>query len=47
MTNKISYLHEPDFQVRVQNEVKTHHLKEVSKPREEVSASMRKLDVQR
>ena len=46
MTNKISYLHEPDFQVRVQNKIKTHHLKEVSKHREEVTAAMRNRDVQ-
>lgn len=42
--NKISYLHEPDFQVRVQYEIKTHHLKEVSEHREEVTAPMRKRD---
>jgi len=42
MMNKITYLHKPDFQVRVQNEIKTHHLKEVSEHREEVTAPMRK-----
>ena len=47
MVNKISYLHEPDFQVRVQNEIKAHHLKEVSEHKDKVAALMRKLDAQR
>ena len=46
MINNISYLHEPDFQIRVQNEIKAHHLKEVPENRKNVTPPVRKLDVQ-